>query len=294
MSNYTILYDAYLIDDADRLICTAYVDLRKTAERPPITTLVKGCANRYAIEDLRKVRISKPEQFRECGDGLIRDPSEAQASHIEIVERTVDDLHHLPEGQPLAEAVARTSEELQVSIEITALSTRVSRKTTDSMVYGKNGWIFSTSIEPTNPQEWSKWQASLPEDYDHVSYIRRPREFSRALGLMVAEQLGPQGQKAEMDHSFEGAKTAVTRHKGQFVFHGPVIYVEDPYVTIANAPSESDAMFRSVFVKGMKYRDQREYRFVIWAEREPSNQYVDLAASLALLGAMETESSGRG
>ena len=90
-----------------------------------------------------------------------------------------------------------------------------------------------------------------------------------------------------MEHRFDGADRISTRHKSQFVFHGPVIYVGDPYGTIANAPSESEAMLRSVFVKRMEYRDQREYRFVIWAEEEPSGEFVHLQASMALLGAMQ-------
>ena len=284
MSNHIVVYDTYLIDDADRLICTACVDLREAGDRLPITTLIKGCAKQYAIENLKKVRISKPEQFRKRGEGLIRDPSEAQASHTEMVKETVDDPR---QRQLLTEAVDRISKRSQVPIEVTSLSTRISHKTTDSVIYGKNGWIFSTSIEPTNREEHERWRGSLPEEYDHVSYIRRPREFARALGLMVAEQLGPQGQEAEMEHSFEAADRISTQHQSQFVFHGPVIYVEDPYATIANAPSASEAMLRSVFVKGMEYRDQREYRFVIWAEEEPSDEFEDLDASMALLGAMQ-------
>ncbi len=89
-----------------------------------------------------------------------------------------------------------------------------------------------------------------------------------------------------MEHSFEGVDRIGIRHKSQFILHGPVIYVEDPYATITEAPSESEAMLLSVFVKGIDYRDQREHRFVIWAEEEPSDECVDLDASLALLGAM--------
>ncbi len=179
MSNLTVLYDAYLVDDANRLICTAYVDLREIADRSPITTLVKGCAKQYAIEDFKKVRISKPEEFRKRGEGLIHDPSEAQASHTEIVKETIDDPHNLPEVQLLVEAVARTSEQLQVPIEIASLSTRISHKTTDSVIYGKNGWLLSTSIKPTNQEDYERWHLSLPEKYDHVSYVHRPREFAR-------------------------------------------------------------------------------------------------------------------
>jgi hypothetical protein len=246
--------------------------------------LIKGCAKQYAIEDFKKVRISKPEQFRKRGEGLIKDPSEAQASHTEIVRETIDDPRHLPEVQLLTEAVARVSEQLRVPIEITSLSTRISHMTTDSVIYGKNGWIFSTSIKPENQEGYERWWNSLPEEYNHVSYIRRPREFARALGLIVAEQLGPQGQEAEMNHSFSGTGEITTRHKSQFIFHGPVIYVEDPYATISNAPSESEAMLLSLFVKGTKYQDLREYRFVIWAEQEPSNEFEDLDASFAIIG----------
>ena len=192
MSNHVVMYDAFFIDDADRIICTAYVDLREAADRSPITALIEGCAKQYAIENLKKVRISKPEQFRKRGEGLIKDPSEAQASHTEIVSETIDDPRHL---QLLTEAVDGISKRLQVPIEIASLSTRISHKTTDSVIYGKNGWIFSTSIEPTNREEHERWRESLPEEYDHVSSIRRPRGFARELGLMVVEQLGPQGKK---------------------------------------------------------------------------------------------------
>ena len=173
MSNHLVLLDAYFVDDADRLICTTYVDLREPAGRSPITTLTKGCAKPYAIEPCRMVRISKPEQFRKQGEGLIKDPSEAQASHTEVQEK-VDDPRQL---QQLAEGVDRISKLSQVPIEITSLSIRMSHQTTDSIIYGKNGWILSTSIEPANREEQEKWRASLPKEYDHVSYICRPRNL---------------------------------------------------------------------------------------------------------------------
>ena len=287
MSNHQVSYDACLLDDANRVIYTAYVDLRALADRSPITTVIKRCKRQHAIEYCKKVRISKPKRFWTHGDGLIQDPSEARASNTQIVRETVDDPRHLVEGRLLREVVARTSEHVQVPLEINALSTQISTKTTDSVTYGKNGWIFSASIEPTNQEEHGKWGLSLPENRDHDSYILRPREFARALGLMVVEQLGPQGQETEWGLSFPGADEIVTRHMSQLIFHGPVMYVEDLYTWITNAPSELEAALRSVFGKEMKYRDQREYRFAIWAEEEPTDEVKDLDASLALLGAMQ-------
>lgn len=52
-----------------------------------------------------------------------------------------------------------------------------------------------------------------------------------------------------------------------------------------------------VFMKGSAHRAQREYRFVVWWEQEPSEDRLDLPVSQALLEAMRTrlqDSDGRG
>ena len=120
----------------------------------------------------------------------------------------------------------------------------------------------------------------MDEDYDHISHIYRPREFARALGSMVVDQLGPQGQEDEFTHSFHGQEARKTRHRTQLIIRGPVLYVEDPYAVFVaddnNMPSGeimqsfAPLIFHTVFVKGIEHRDQREYRFVIWTEEEPA------------------------
>ena len=45
--------------------------------------------------------------------------------------------------------------------------------------------------------------------------------------------------------------------------------------------------YHSVFLKGLEYRNQREYRFVIWSEKEPAEETVDLVVFMAMLGAMQ-------
>ena len=90
-----------------------------------------------------------------------------------------------------------------------------------------------------------------------------------------------------MKHSFGGELKLVTKHKSQLVLHGPVVYVEDPYAAICNAHDNWDFIVRSAFVKGIQYRDQREYRFIVLTEDKLTPQIVDLDVSLALLGAME-------
>ena len=60
--------------------------------------------------------------------------------------------------------------------------------------HGTNGWIYCASIAPETAEEQAAWRAAMPADCDTVSPIRRPRQFARALGAMVAEQAGPRGR----------------------------------------------------------------------------------------------------
>ena len=289
MTTSFLMSEGCYVDDAGHLILSTYVDLRAPSERSPITTLVKGCSEQYAIELYKRIRISKPALFRRHGENLVRDPSEAQVSRTKLLRETINDPDDLAEAQSINDEIVRGSELLQTSMKLArdVKSVRRSRTTTSSASFGKNGWIFCTSIEPMDWEEKDRWHQSMPDEYDHMSYIHRPREFARALGSMVAEQLGPQGTETELTHSFDGRIKLRTRHKFQMIYHGPVVYVDDPYEVVFNAPQGIDYMLRTIFVKRTEYSDQREYRFVIWTEQEPTTETVDLDVSPAMLGAMQ-------
>ena len=136
-----------------------------------------------------------------------------------------------------------------MSIEAKKWYAETRQRTTDALTYGKNGWLFCASIEPTTRQEWNKWRRSLLHEYDHVSYIHHPREFARSLGLMVTEQLGPLGQEVEMKHSFEETKPYTTYHKGRLVLHVPIVYVENVFQSKDNYPTLQEAFLHSIFMK---------------------------------------------
>lgn len=297
MSNHAVRFDSMFTDDFGSQVNVVYIDLRYLTNRSPIKTLVKGCEAQFAIDQCKKLRVSKAERFRVYGEGLIRDPLEAYAAHSEEVSTTSEDPRHSPEGRILLDQLDSLARDTGMSIEVKKWYAETRQRTTDILTYGKNGWLFCASIEPTTKHEWDKWRRSLPEKYDNVSYIHSPCEFARSLGLMVTEQLGPLGQEAEMKHSFEGAESSTTYHKGQFILHGPVVYVKDLYQSIHNAPSLPEAFLRSIFMKQfdgqrkVSHRDQREYRFAILAEEEPHEEVVDLDVSLAMLGTMLPYSS---
>lgn len=82
--------------------------------------------------------------------------------------------------------------------------------------HAANGWIYCASIEPETVEEQAAWRSLMPDRRDLVSPIRRPREFARALGAMVAEQAGPRGRIVVLRNAVEG-RTLSTAHKSQTV-----------------------------------------------------------------------------
>ena len=103
--------------------------------------------------------------------------------------------------------------------------------------------------------------------------------------------MGPQGRIQPFTHSFNGQPTLRTQHPVQTLYHGPVTYVDDVYAVIDAATSEHERMLLPLFAKATKYRDMREYRFVILAETEPSEEKEILTVSAAMIGAMGRESA---
>ena len=277
------------IDHFGNLLWSIYVDFRAPAERYPIDGLIKGCREEYAIEISREILISKPSRFRHFGESLIRDPGEAYASHEEMTLEEVDDPNHLAEARRRDKAVNRASELVGASYTRNTTSVRSTQSNISAYTFGRNGWIFCTSMEPTTPSEWELWRETLEDEYNHVSHIDRPREFARALSGMVAEQLGPQGQRASMSHTFEGERTLRTNHGLQTIFHGPVVYVDDVYSLIRAATTKHELMLLPLFAKEKRYEAQREYRFAVWAEEEPIEDTKVLLASPAMIGAMQME-----
>ena len=159
-------------------------------------------------------------------------------------------------------------------------------ESTDEARYGRNGWIYCASIAPATPAERSAWREAMPPGYDAVSPIRRPRAFARALGAMAAEQAGPRGRTVLLRNTVDGEAFS-TAHRSQTVYHGPVVYSDDPYWRLERASSELELRLLLVFLKDAAHRAQREYRLVVWAEKEPREDRLDLPVSPALLEAMQ-------
>ncbi len=151
--------------------------------------------------------------------------------------------------------------------------------------HGTNGWIYCASVEPETAEEQAAWREAMPAGRDAVSPIRRPRAFARALGAMAAEQAGPRGRIVLLRNTVEG-RTFCTHHKSQTVYHGPVVYADDPVRRAKQASSDLELLLLLVFLKDAAHRAQREYRFAVWAEDDPAEDVLDLNVSPALADAM--------
>ena len=242
------------------MLTTIYIDLRHKDERSVIRSLVKGCKREHALEDAKDLLISKPERFREYGVALIRDEQEGYAR---------EELVTLEAETPEEAAKRRATADLNDALELVGSTTKSvhriehsrRKSQSESFSYGKDWWIFCASIRP-DEDEWDAWKATLDTDYDHVSEIGQPAKFAQALARMVTEQIGPHGE-AQLTGTSEGRAGARTKHRSQWVIHGPVVYTDRLYETIVGEGDEVRRMAACLFAKPMTHAAQREYRFVV-------------------------------
>ena len=276
------------LDHFGNLVWPVYVDFRHPEDREPISTLVKGCQAQFAMEAVGRLRISKPSGYREFGEHLIGDRNEARPlrSTETVIHETIDDPGDLVRARQRDQALNKASQLVGAGLKTETTSVRKTHSEGESrsLEAGKGKWVFCTSIEPSTACEWEQWRKALDDDYDHVSYIHRPRTFARELGSIAVEHLGPRSQVASLSHSFEGLPTLNTDHPAQWILHGPVIYVDDVYDLVEAAKSQFEFTLLPLFAKHKRYAAQREYRFVIVSETEPGELFQDLPVSPGMAG----------
>ena len=299
----SVFVDGLFIDDSGHMLSIAQVNVQADSPSSALSwpkyvpMVVRGCESKYAIENCRTLLLRKPEYYRYEDGTLIGDPSENIISHEHsMTERRVTvgdpDLSKQQDDEFNRGAhLIGSKRRITTHSSSTTQTHREINSTTET--HGRNGWILCASLEPSTPEEWTNWHSSLSDAYDHTTTIRSPRTFARALASMVADQVGPRGdQEAKFSHYASGPhSTSVTYHSSQAVFHGPVIYVDDPYSYVTEATGMIERMLRAAFVKDKKYTDQREYRFLAYANKEPTEMTIRLEATPEMLASLGTEDS---
>ena len=253
--------EGFVLDDAGNMLRTSYVDLRDDDERTVIQSVAKGCKREHALEAAKSLLISKPQRFREFGVGLIQDDQEgfAREERVSLEAETPKEAAKLRATEDLNDAVQLVGSTIRSSQRVEYRRRKTQR---ESFSYGKDWWIYCASIRP-DKTEWDAWRATLDEDYDHVSEIGQPAKFAEALARMVTEQVGPLGKEAWSTGTIDGKAGARTKHKSQWVIHGPVVYTDELYEKIVGEEDEVKRMAACLFAKPMTHAAQREYRFVV-------------------------------
>ena len=178
MDNEIIWVDeGFALPDEGHLVQTSFVDLRKPEDRLPITSLVRSCERRYALEQGEILLVSKPTRFQQYGEELILDPQEGLAKEETVIETkgTAADISRQRVSADLDEAVCLLNSPFRVSHTETHTNTN-----SQTLTYENDWWIFCTAIKP-NDHDWGKWRSTLPQEYDHVSEIGQPAKFAQAL-----------------------------------------------------------------------------------------------------------------
>ena len=263
-------------------ISTFFVNLQSSPEFQwpnEMPVIAKGSSHRFAITNCGTVHLSKPAKFRDQGETLISDPNEG------ITNRTISRVDGAPDLERAAEVddeMARGASSLGLAQQRTTSSTRSSAQTT--ITYGKNCWIWCAAIAPQTRSEQTSWMESLGYDYDCVNKIASPRKFARALASAFVEQFGARGSPTRWRHPSGNH----TEHAAQYVFHGPVVYVDDPHAYVSQGAGDFERTLRAAFFKHSEYEAQREYRIVIWSDDEPDELTLDVEATAELLAEVRT------
>ncbi|MDE2744702.1 MAG: hypothetical protein OXI41_01780 [Chloroflexota bacterium] len=293
MTDALVLQEGFRYGPTGAVIRTAFLDFRKPAARAPVHNLVKVCESEFALESCGSIQISKPEAYRDEGETLQSDPEEARPSRVEALEESIDDPQELAEASLRDAEANRAAKLVGASIRRQTTSVTTRRTRTSSLESGRSGWIYSTAMEPSDAPEERSLLDALPAENDHYSFIRNRSGFAFELALVIAAHNGPRGRSVTVSDK-HGDRQLTAERPSQIVFHGPVIYLPEPYEFVfeyqaGHSERGIDDLLVPLFVKRERYTGQREYRFVVWSEAEPEQLRLILPTSPGMLAAMQDE-----
>ena len=266
-----VLHEGFILDHDDNMVVTIHVDFRMPDERSPIGAVVKYGRAKYAMEHSGTIQLTRPPYFRKEGETLIYDKGEGRVMKQTVSQReapsAVKDAWIRSLGGVLDEEAASVGLTV-LSKDITMRDGTITDADEITIEWGnRDFWLYCAAMEPISDAQTRALLASLDPDYDHESCIPSARTFAQMLGRAYVEQYGaPYDAESPMDHKVDGVFVGNTYHCKLVVFHGPVVYVDDPYAVCAFALANQNSMVRMmmpIFVKHTDYSHQREYRFVI-------------------------------
>ena len=266
------------------LVNTTYVDLSGTLSLDGLG-LAKATEPQFELSTTKSIRLSRPSVFRSTGEVLVRDEQEglARRDSRQTVARVETNSPQTERRVAALNASLRLGD-AKVSVNSTEKSEDWKSRS-EWMTFGNDWLIYCTSILPLEREE--AWRRTFPASYTSVSRIHRPMQFAQALGVGVCEHIGATGKPAPLRGTFHGFRTMESQQTPQLVVHGPVLYVDDPYLCIAETEMGWARICSTIFVKSREYEAQREYRFAMLSIRAEVGDVFDLPMSGMLRDCLE-------
>ena len=297
-----ILNEGFILDHGGNMVNTFHVDFRMPDDRSSIGAVIKYGQGKHAIENSGTIQLTRPPYFRKEGETLIYDKGEGKVIKQTVTRREAPSAIQDAWIQSLGDALDEAAESAGLTLlskNITMKDATITDTDEHTIEWGdRDFWLYCTAMEPTTYAQSRALLESLDPDYDHESFIPSARTFAQMLGRAYVDQYGaPYGADDPMEHNVGGVFVGNTYHRKLAVFHGPVVYVGDPYAACTSALAGQNSMVRTmmpIFVKHRDYSDHREYRFVILHRSEHEGDFKIMPASPLLVAVFGKHGDSKG
>ncbi|MCY3883962.1 MAG: hypothetical protein OXG24_03500 [Gammaproteobacteria bacterium] len=176
------LNDGSVVTDDGILVLSFYVDvgMEKLRQRP--TVLVKYSERGYALEHACTVQLQSLSGLREPGERFIQDPKEGRVQQEAAIEK------YPQYAETLNREIETAMLNLGINVETTSTTESLNtRKITQRLTFGKNSWIYCTSIATTLADRIPQ-RAMMDPKYDYDSTANQVRSFT---WRNVCQSIGP-------------------------------------------------------------------------------------------------------
>ena len=151
---------------------------------------------------------------------------------------------------------------------------------TAELTFGRDHcWMFCTSVKPATVGQARQLGCRVSKDYESLTVISDPSEFARELGETFGTHL--EDTDLRLGALDILARYMMTPELGEmvvWVYHGHVVYTDDPAAIVESYPEERRALIVP-FLKRSQYAYQQEYRFVAATHGDAKEQVLRLPVS---------------
>ena len=251
---------AFVNDGTKRSMVVVHrVALNDGSPRETLPAVIKFSQQQYALTSHHSIQLATPRYYRNYPGEDVGIRDEKEASYIRTMDLKGFLDKHSPQASNLGIPPGSGSAKL---------------------TFARDGcWMFCTSVKPATTGQARQLGHRVSKDYESLTVIGDPSEFARELGVTFGTHL------EDTDLRLGGldilARYMMTPELGEmvvWVYHGHVVYTDDPAAIVESYPEERRALIVP-FLKRSQYAYQQEYRFVAATHGDAKEQVLRLPVS---------------